>query len=82
MSKKKMEMKKTELKKFKIVYANKKITKISGIQIQANILNFVEKAEPKKFKVTGQQMKNDSPKPIVKLKPPKGQNPSIKKIGH
>jgi hypothetical protein len=72
--------------KFKNANANKpsplkkKITKISGIQIQANILHFVEKTEPKKFKVTGQQMKNDNPKPIVNLKPPKGQNPPIKKI--
>ena len=41
----------------------------------------MEKTEPKKIKVTGQQMKNYNPKPIFNLKPPKGQNPPIKKIG-
>ena len=67
--------------KFKNVNANKpsplkkEITKISGIQTQANILNFMEKTESKKFKVTGQQIKYHNPKPIFNLKPPKGQNP-------
>ena len=42
----------------------------------------MEKIEPKKFKVTGQQMQNDKPKPIFNLKPPKGQNPPNKKSSH
>ena len=71
--------------KFKIVKENNPpppaqtlIAKPSGKQTQTKILNFIEKkTEPKKFKVTGQQMQFNNPIQILDLE--KGQNP-LKKL--
>ena len=74
--------------KFKIAKAKEnkpsplqtEITKHSDKQTQTNILNFIEKIEPKRFKVPGQQIQIDNPKEILNLETVKGQNPPTKKI--